>query len=207
MQWILLMPKTLSKQDFLVKLEEFTFSSLDSNFIYDFPNNKIIIEETESDGQGEIYLDITPYSSSEVFFIKINHLTVHAIGKKKNHNDGIVLKVDLEEKKISVFLFELKKQLRFNKLEKAAKQLSSAYKFIKYMQFEECFEVDYLFHAVYETNNLSREADSVKMFTQYQQKLFNAVFKNKETIPLLIPFCAFQEFNFKQINFGSTITI
>ena len=201
------MPNISSKKDFLDALEKFTYSNNNVNFTDSFPSNKIKIEETEEDGKGEIYIDITSYSSHNIFFIKINHLSVHAIGKKKNHNDGIVLKVNLSEMKISVFLFELKKQLRFNKLEKAAIQLTSAYKFIKYMQFEECFEVDYQFHAVYETNNLPRDADSVKTFTRYQQNLFNSVFENKSTIPLLIPFCSFKEFNFKQISFGSTINI
>jgi len=201
------MPKILTKQNFIDALKKFTSTNGISNFIDIFPSNIITIDETSEDGAGEIYLDISAYSSSQIFFIKINHLSKHAIGEQKNHNDGIVLKVNLEEAKIYIYLFELKKQLRFNKLEKASKQLMSAYRFIKYMQLEECFEVKFKFHTVSELNNLSFDSDNIKHFTRYQKKLFDAVYENKDKIPLMIPFCNHQEYDFQHIDFGATLII
>ncbi len=201
------MPKVSTKQSFIDTLKKFTSTNGNSNFIDIFPSNIITIDEKSADGTGSIYLDISAYSLSSIFFIKINHLVKHAIGEQKNHNDGIVLKVDLEEEKIYIYLFELKKQLRFNKLEKASKQLMSAYRFIKYMQLEECFEIKFKFHTVSESNNLSFDSDNIKHFSRYQKKLFDAVYQNKNRIPLLIPFCTYQEYDFQHINFGATIVI
>ena len=195
------------KQRFIETLKKFTTTNRSSNFIESFPNDIITISETESEGRGEIYLDISAYSSSSIFFIKINHLANHTIGKENNHNDGIVLKVDLAKSHITVYLFELKKQLRFNKLEKAAKQLMSAYRFVKYMQLEECFDIKYKFHTVCKINNLSLDSDAMKNFTRYQKKLFDAVYENKNKIPLLSLFCSYKEHDFQHINFGDTVTI
>ncbi|MDK9693885.1 MAG: hypothetical protein OEL19_06540, partial [Sulfurimonas sp.] len=175
--------------------------------VYTFPSNIIKVDETSEDGVGEINIDISAYVSTEIFFIKINHLANHAIGEQKNHNDGIVLKVDLEAAEIGVYLFELKKQLRFNKLEKASKQLMSAYRFIKYMQLEECFNINYKFHTASEINNLSMDSDAIKNFSRYQKGLFDAVYKSKNKIPLLAAFCDYQEYDFQHVNFGNTITI
>lgn len=201
------MPKILTREDFIKELKKFTATNGDSNLVDTFQNNKITIDETSEDGIGEINIDISAYVSTEIFFIKINHLANHAIGEQKNHNDGIILKVDLEAAEIGVYLFELKKQLRFNKLEKASKQLISAYRFIKYMQLEECFNISYKFHTASQINNLSIDSDDIKNFTPYQQELFDAVYKNKTKIPLLMTFCNYQEYDFQHVNFGNTIII
>jgi len=200
------MPKITTKQEFIKQLKQYTKTHQGSNIIDVFDDNKIIIEETEEDGKGEIYLDISSYLN-DVFFIKITHQSVHNIGKK-NHNDGIVLKIDLENEEIVVYLFELKKQLRFNKLEKATIQLVSAYRFIKYLMLEECFQVKYKFFIAYEINNIGMDVLDLKSETnKYALELYKSFVENKDTIPLQIPFCSFDKFDFKQVEFGNTIEI
>jgi len=200
------MPKITTKQDFIKQLEQYTKINISSNIIYEFNNNKIVIDETEEDGRGEIYLDISSHTE-DIFFLKITHQSNHNIGTKHNHNDGIVLKVDLENKKIVVFLFELKKQLRFNKLKKAAIQLVSAYKFIKYLMLEECFHVEYNFFIVYEINNIHFDIGDIKQENKFEFELYKAIHEDKNVIPIQIPFCMFKTFSFKQVEFGSTIQI
>ena len=118
-----------------------------------------------------------------------------------------MLKVNLIQKKISVLLFELKKQLRWNKLEKASIQLASAYRFIKYLQLEECFIVDYKFFIVYEINNLELDSDSLKTNNPYNSTLFSAVYEAKNELPIQIAFCKYKEFPFQEVKFGETISI
>jgi len=199
--------KISNKKEFIKVLEEFTKVNNKSNVLSEFNNHKIIIDETENEGRGEIYLDISEYKQSNIFFIKISHISTHTIGKNNTHNDGIVLKVDLDNELIEVFLFELKKQLRFNKLEKAVKQLANAYRFIGYMQLENCFKLKYNFFIAYKINNIAREYDNLKEARGYQFELFNAIFQNKDKIPLQIPFCKYKEFDFRQVEFGSIIKI
>jgi len=200
------MPKINNKNDFIQQLEQYTITSSSNNIIDTFDDNKILIEETEKDGEGEIYLDISTYTE-EVFFLKIINQSNHNIGTKNNHNDGIVLKINLNSKKIFVYLFELKKQLRFNKLKKAAIQLSSAYRFIKYLMLEECFQVEYNFFIVYEINNMGLDIGDLKVENKFEFELYQSIQENKDFIPLQIPFCTFNKFNFKQIEFGNTIQI
>jgi len=200
------MAKITTKEKFIKKLEEFTSDNSGNNITFEFSGEKIVIDEKSEDGAGEIYLDIS--NEQDSFFVKIEHRNVHTIGKKQNHNDGIVLKVNLVRKEIKVFLFELKKQLRWNKLEKASTQLAFAYRFIKYLQFEECFNIEYKFFIVYKDNNLEREADTLKVgLNGYNFKLFESVYEKKDYIPIQIPFCKYKEFSFKQVEFDSTITI
>ena len=199
--------KISNKKEFIKVLEEFTKVNNKSNVLSEFNNHKIIIDETENEGRGEIYLDISEYKQSNIFFIKISHISTHTIGKNNTHNDGIVLKVDLDNELIEVFLFELKKQLRFNKLEKAVKQLANAYRFIGYMQLENCFKLKYNFFIAYKINNIAREYDNLKEARGYQFELFNAIFQNKDKIPIQIPFCKYIEFNFQQVKFGEKIKI
>ncbi len=199
--------KISNKKDFIKVLEEFTKINNKNNILSEFHDYKIIIDETENEGKGEIYLDISEYKQSNIFFIKISHLSTHTIGKNNTHNDGIVLKVDLDNKLVEVSLFELKKQLRFNKLEKAVKQLANAYRFISYMQLENCCEVKYHFFIVYEINNIIREYDNLKEIRGYQFELFNTIFQNKDKIPIQIPFCRYKEFDFQQLRFGEEIKI
>jgi len=202
-----LMPKITTKQDFIEQLKKYTTTNQFSNIFYNFEDNKIVIEETEQDGQGEIYLDISSYKNENIFFIKIIHQPKHNIGIKQNHNDGIILKVDLANNKINIFLFELKKQLRFNKLKKAAIQLASAYKFMKYLMLEECFNVEYYFYIVYEINNINLDTLDLKLENRFESELHRTINENKDVIPLQIPFCTYKKFNFKQIKFGDTISI
>lgn len=200
------MADILTKDDFIKELKKFTTVNTSDNIIFDFPNSIITIDETEQDGKGKIYLNISS-SDNNSFFIKINHQPNHTIGEKSNHNDGIVLKVNLSTKDISVFLFELKKQLRFNKLEKASVQLASAYRFIKYLELEECFKVNYNFFIVYETNNLESDSDVLKIANPFQLALFNSIYKDKDTLPLQIPLCKFKKYKFAQLKFDETISI
>jgi len=200
------MPKVSTKEAFIRELKKFTKTNDKDNILLDFPDDIIKIDETEKSGQGQIYLDISEYND-DTFFIKIDNQSSHNIGSGNNHNDGIVLKVNLENKNISVFLFELKTQLRFNKLEKASSQLSSAYRFIKYLQFEECFEVDYTFFIAYEINNIQFDSDTLKINNPYKLALFEAIYENKNLIPLQIPLCGYKEYSFRQVVFGDTIKI
>lgn len=200
------MTNVLEKDGFINELKKFTTVNTNDNITTNFSNNIITINETEKDGQGEIYLDISS-SDKNTFFIKIDNQSKHNIGIKSNHNDGIVLKINLSTKNISVFFVELKKQLRFNKLEKASTQLSSAYRFIKYLRLEECFEVNYKFFIVYEINNLEFDSDILKTNNKFQLALFNAIYEQKDILPLKIPLCKFKEYNFKQLRFGETIPI
>lgn len=197
------MPNVLTKEDFIKELEKYAGKE---NLIHNFPNKTITIEETQKDGKGKIYLNISSYND-QTFFIKIDHKSHHTIGKKANLNDGIVLKVNLSTKEVLVLLFELKKQLRFKKLEHASKQLVSAYRFIKYLQLEECFEVEYKFYIGYKINNLKLDAVNLKTSNQYIFELFSAVYENKNKLPLMIPMCKFKEYNFEQLEFGEKISI
>jgi len=200
------MPKVDIKENFIRELKKFTTTNGNSNIISEFTSNKIKIEETESDGIGEIFLDISTYTD-DTFFIKIDNKSEHNIGIKRNHNDGIVLKVNLDTQNISVFLFELKKQLRWSNLEKASTQLACSYRFIKYLQLEECFSVDYTFFVVYESNNITLDSDVLKTRNQFQLTLFSAIYENENKIPIQIPLCKYKKFPFKQVVFGETILI
>jgi len=202
------MPIVNNKNDFICALEKFVNFGTSNNIEINFENNQIVIEELEKDGKGEIYLDISSSASeNNNFFIKIKHCPNHTIGSNPNHNDGIVLKVNLITKNIEVFCFKLKKQLRLNKLEKASKQLVSAYRFISYMQFEKCFSVKYKFFISYQSNNLEDDADSLKNIDSYNYKLFNSIYKKEQQIPLLVPFCSYEKFDVQQVEFGNVIVI
>jgi hypothetical protein len=202
------MPEIQDKHKFIEELKKFTELNSEINLVSSFTSNQILINETSDEGAGEIYLDISTYTNLNIFFVKINHLSRHTIGTCNNHNDGIVLKIDLNTNRIEVLLFELKKQLRLNKLEKAMKQQSNAYKFIKYLQLEECFHVDYRLYIVYKDNNISRDIDKLKITdNKYIHGIFNAIYRKKNTIPLQIPFCQYLECKLEQVEFGETITI
>lgn len=198
------MPVINNQNEFISELAKFVGIG---NIIHTFSNDKIIIDEKSEEGSGEVYLDISTYNGSSVFFVKINHWSSHNIGSFNQHNDGIVLKVNLLEREVEVSLFELKKQLRFNKLEKATAQLVNAYRLIKYLQLEECFSVKYKFFVAYQDNNLHFDSDSLKTMSEYQIKLFNAVYKNMNTIPLFIPMCEYKVYDFEQVVFGASIAI
>jgi len=201
------MPNVSTKDDFITELKKFTIVNGQSNITTSFSNNTIVIDETEEEGKGEIYLDISSYDQKDIFFIKIDHYSNHTIGVKTNHNDGIVLKVNLHSKKISVYFFELKITLRFKSLEKASNQLVNAYRFIKYLQLEQCFKVDYKFFIAYKENNLDHDSDVLKTNNRFNMVLFNSIYENENEIPLLIPFCKYKTYNFEQLQFGSTIKI
>jgi len=200
------MPNVSSKEQFIKELKKFTNTSHGNNIEIDFLN-EIIINETEADGRGEIYLDISNYTTNENFFIKITHQPNHSIGENVNHNDGIVLKVNLINKQVDIFMFELKTQLRFSNLKTASKQLASAYKFMKYLHLEECFNVNYKFFLVYNINNIERDSDELKGNKNYYDMLFEAVYEKKDKIPLMVPLCKYKEYDFAQLNFGARITI
>ncbi|MFK5976572.1 MAG: hypothetical protein QM493_08700 [Sulfurovum sp.] len=200
------MPKVTTKDEFIEELEMFTTSNGKSNITSSFSNSKIRIEETVSDGKGEIFLDISSYDD-EIFFIKIDNTSAHNIGKIQNHNDGIVLKVNLNTKNISVFLFELKKQLRWSNLKKVSYQLGSSYRFIRYFQLEECFSVDYSFFIVAKDNNIERDVDALKTDNKFHTTLFMAIYEKKDTLPILMPLCKHKEFPFREVKFGETILI
>jgi hypothetical protein len=201
-----MMPKVKTKAAFIQHLKMFT-STIQKECLSDiFKDHCIVIEEKEELGKGSISLDIAAYAQSEVFFVHIDHQSSHTIGQFKNHNDGIVLKVDLQAKKIDVFLFELKKTLNLDQLEKAAKQLANAYRFIRYLQLEECFELHYTCYLVYQ-NELKKTAESLKITKGFEFKLFEAVYENSTTIPLMLPLCPYKRYPFQKIRFGETIRL
>ncbi|RUM43615.1 MAG: hypothetical protein DSY46_07805 [Hydrogenimonas sp.] len=197
------MPIVDTKEKFIKELKKFT----GDNIFTSFKDDHIVIEETEEDGQGRVLLDISDYKDENIFFVKIEHKSSHTIGRNNNHNDGIVMKVNLDTQDIEVLLFELKKTLRFNKLETASKQLFNAYTFIKYLQLEECFQIVYKFYICYKANKLERDIDTLKDLQGYHFKLFEAVYEKKDQLPLMVPFCEYKEFEFYQIEFGETIRV
>jgi len=196
------MAQIKNRDDFITELKKF-----DSKVRYEFSNQKIIIEETEEKGKGEIFLDISNYSHDNYLFAKIEHRKSHTIGENGQHNDGIILKINLIDKRIDVHFFELKKQLTFKALLTASNQLANAYRFIKYLQLEECFVVKYRFYIVYQENNIGKDASILKDLKGFNWKLFKAIYKNQDKIPLKIPFCKYREFDFQQVEFGKTIQI
>lgn len=200
------MPIICDKESFISELKKYTDFPASSNIESNFSSSNIKIEERTEDGKGEIYLDISSYSD-DTFFVKINHCSNHTMGTENNHCDGIVLKVNLITKHIEIYCFELKKQLRLNKLEKASKQLANAYKFINYLQFDKCFNLNYKFFIAYDNNNIMMDSDSLKNENRYQDKLFASVFEDKDKIPLIISFCKYEEFDFQQVKFGQKIAI
>lgn len=200
------MPNIRDKEEFLEELIKLTKTKTHGDNAEVISSEKITIDEITESGQGEIYLNISKYVTTSVFFIKIKHQPNHTIGEVPKHNDGIVLKINLEDKAIEVFLFELKKTLRFDNLKTASQQLASAYKFIRYLQLEKCFGLEYKFFIAYKVNRMDRDSDELKN-TGYYGKLFEAVYEKKELIPLMIPFCKYENYNFQELKFGSTISI
>lgn len=199
------MPIIRTKDGFLEELKKYINFNSKSNICSEF-ESEIKVEERTEDGKGEIYLDISN-KDKDVFFVKINHCQNHTIGTENNHNDGIVLKVNLNINEIAVYFFELKKNLRFNKLETASKQLANAYKLISYLQLEKCFNVSYTFCIAYDEDNLKIDADALKTSNRYNSQLFTSVYENKNTIPIMMAFCKYYEFNFIKIKFGKRIKI
>lgn len=200
------MPKITTQDDFVKELIKLTKTSHGTN-VEEILSQEILIDEIEESGQGEIYLDISSYRTTSVFFIKIIHQPNHVIGEVVKHNDGIVLKINLEDKVIEVFLFELKTTLRFDNLKTASKQLVSGYRFIQYLQLEKCFTLKYKFFIAYKVNNIERDVDDLKNISGYYSKLFEAVYENKELIPLMIPFCVYEDYSFQKLTFDSKISI
>ena len=204
------MPIIKNKKEFLKSLLNFTNTGDKNNYTDVFSDNKILINETEESGLAEIFLDISSYTiTDELFFIKIDHVSNHNIGHLGNSNrhcDGIVLKVDLINKKINIYLFELKRTLSFSKLQNdAIKQLQQAYYFIHYLNLHECFELDYKLFIGYKRELISREYEILKTLNGYNQKLFNAWTESK--IPIMLPFCKYKYLNFQTVQFNSTIVI
>jgi len=140
------MPRVLIKEHFIKELIKFTKTNHSDNIKIDF-ENQIIIEETEEDGKGEIYLDISNYINSDTSFIKIEHLSVHTIGVK------------------------------------------------------------YKFFIAYKENNLQRDSDVLKSNNRFNIELFNAIYENKNKIPLLSSFCEYKKYDFQQVVFGETIIL
>lgn len=72
-----------------------------------------------------------------------------------------------------------------------------------------CFTVDYNFYICYLEDTIEREAYTLKIIDQkqnrYKYELYNSWNKNK--IPIQQPFCEYRLFNFKKIKFNETITI
>lgn len=198
------MPKVECVESFINELKKYTG---EDNIIESITSGQIVIEETEDDGKGEVYINTVSPSSSNISYIKIKHCNYHTIGNVQSHNDGIILKIDFDKKEINVLCFELKKQLRFNKLEKAAKQLTNAYRFINYLQLDKCFQLTYKFYIAYESNNLEMDSLSLKTTDRYNTKLFQNVQDKTNKIPLQIPFCRYEEFDFEEVIFGNSITI
>lgn len=203
------MPTVATKNEFIERLEKFTANGGNKNFECVFAGGRITIDETSADGAGEIYIDISRYAANgPVFFLKIKHCSVHNIGACQRHNDGIVLKVDMLNKTVDVLLFELKKQIRWNKVETAMMQLTQAYRFIRYIQLEACFTVRYSFYLAYETNNIAFDHMDAKLLNGlYQTKLYTSFIEQKDRIPLMIPLCSYELFPFRQLDFGETITV
>lgn len=160
------------------------------------------IEELNDDGKGEVYVNVV---SNDIIQIILSPKI--AIGKNKNNNDGLLLSIDFSKKSINIYIFELKKQLRFNKLEKATKQLYNAYIFIKYLNLEDCFDINYYFYIATKENNLKKDYEDIKVLTPYQIKLFKSVYENKTKIPIMQTFCKYKEFDFKLLNFGEIINV
>jgi hypothetical protein len=183
------------------KEELLTYVNDDKLFIIQ-KNNITKIEELQESGKGEIYAVAKTDS-----FIQIIPSSDIAIGRHKQNNDGILISVDFAKKNIDIYLFELKKQLRFQNLEKATKQLYMAYIFIKYLNLECCFNVNYSFFVATKENNLKKNYQVLKNLSPYQMKLFESVYENKEVIPIMQIFCKYKEFKFKLLNFGEIIEI
>lgn len=198
------MPKVSTQKEFVDYLKIFTNKEYLSDM---FDDHRIVIEEKEKSGEGSISLDIGAYAQSDIFFIHINHQPLHTMGQFKNHNDGIVLKVDLQTKMIDVLLFELKKTLIPEQLQKAAKQLASAYRFIRYLQLEECFDLHYTCCLVYQKNELKKSAEYLKTCNGFDFALFDAVYQNSSTIPLMLPLCRYKQYPFRTIHFGETVRL
>jgi hypothetical protein len=210
------MPIINSKSDFLKELKNYI---CENNVLKDFSDN-IIIDEIDPLGKTEIKLDISSYNQSEkLFFLKINNLSTHNLEciSNKKHCDGIVLKV--ENKSIDCHIFELKRSIRFqNKkgnskntsLLSANMQLQSAYRFISYFQFEKCFEIEYYFYIGYENDVPKEDISFLNTITpkdKFAKKVYDNWINNKNSIPIQIPFCSYQLFNFQKIKFNESIAI
>lgn len=195
----------MNKENFITQIKNFTSSSSSTNITDVFSGNIISIIETSEGGEGEIKLDISKkVQNQDCFFLKIEHLNIHTIGLRKNHCDGIVLYINLIEKEISVYLFELKTSVSLKVLfEKAYIQLYNAYLFIKYIDFENCFNTKYNMCIGYGNDiRIVNEMSDLKDLENYKQKLIESWGKNK--IAIKSNFCHIKYFDFFQVKFNDT---
>ncbi len=164
--------------------------------------SRIKIEELQDSGKGEIYIDIIGDD-----IIQIIPSEKISIGKNRTNCDGIVLSIDFKNKYVDVYVIELKKSLRMSNLEKATKQLYSAYVFIKYLNLEECFNVKYYFFIAIDENRLKLDYQSLKIANPYKSTLFESVYKNRDKIPIMQTFCKYSFFDFQLLQFGDSLSI
>jgi len=159
----------------------------------------VSIDELEKKGEGRIYIWLK--EDNEIFkIVPSNKINIGCI-KKQNKPDGIILEVNFENKKIFVYLIELKKNL-ISKLEKAIEQLSKAYWFIKSLSLEECFKVKVILILGYKDELNEQNLELLKfseneLLKEASNAISNYLRGKKSKFPVKLPFCKYKLLNFK----------
>ncbi|MEO1928297.1 MAG: hypothetical protein ABGX26_06370 [Nautiliaceae bacterium] len=177
------------------------FNNIFGKCIIEEKVREISIEELEENGKGKINIIIK--KGNKALKIKPNDKINIGCIKKPNKPDGIVFEINFKQKKIIVYLVELKKNL-LSKLEKAIEQLSKAYWFVKSLSLEECFDMEFVLILGYK-DELNEQ--NLELFRENEPNLllreaYNAIYekyKNRKNIkfPVKLPFCKFKLLNFE----------
>lgn len=177
------------------------FNNIFGKCIIEEKINVVYIEELEEDGKGKIKIVIK--KGNKALKIKPDDKINIGCIKKTNKPDGIVFEINFKQKKMIIYLVELKKNL-LGKLEKVIEQLSKAYWFVKSLSLDECFDMEFVLILGYkdELNEQNLELIREDEPNLLLREAYNAIYekyKNRKNIkfPVKLPFCKFKLLNFE----------
>ena len=172
------------------------------------------IKETQSEGEGEIFLKFTIMDSSKQFVLQCDLSQGFSISylQSSKKPDGLVFFVDLVKRVIQVYIVELKKTIT-RRLEDANKQINTLFYFIQSLSLEKCFDVRYYCVIGYQNCNKQSMAPKITPSNRnrFIAKLYSGFLescKNKKgDMPILHPFCTFEIYDLYSVKFHETLEI
>lgn len=201
-----------NKEGFLKNLSSF----LGEKFINEEKTKIVEVLELEESGKGSIFLDFRKYKTdNKRFILQIEHSSKHGSAGKSFLStkicDGIVLYVDLINKKINFFLCELKTKITTQTFEKAQWQLSSALTMINNLGFHRTkFEiklhtiVGYKEAAGFDAFMLRQETKRIKPVIE---ELHTSWVRNRDIIPIVNIFDDYSMIKFSKVKFGNNLIV
>ncbi len=202
------MNKIDSKEDF-VKIWNYTFKCQCKE-----TGSTVKIVETQSEGEGEIFLKFPISSPSKQFVLQCDvtqGLNISYLRSSKRP-DGLVFFVDLVKRVIQVYIVELKKTIT-RKLEDANKQINTLFYFIQSLSLDKCFDVRYYFVIGYQNCNKQNMVPKITPSNRnrFIATLYNGFLesceKKKGNMPILHPFCTFEIYDLYSVKFHETLVI